>query len=138
MPLTLKNKAALEALKGKMWMYKTTTYTVSDFTEVGDTIIISTHLKAISIPTDGIDAFLKELLPVDAAPAAGRAEIIPGGENYFTELANGLMTSYREIQASKDEKFLKEAKARAAAKVQISRAVTDIARTVISAKKNVR
>jgi len=138
MPLTLKNKSALESLKGKMWMYKTTTYTISDFTEVGDTIIISTHLKALSIKTDQVENFVKELLPVEAAPASDGAEIIPGVETYFTELAGGLMTSFREIQGAKDATFLKEAKARASAKVQVSKAVTDIAKPVIAGQKAMR
>lgn len=137
MPLTLKNKSALEGLKGKMWMYKTITHVITDFTEAGDTIIISTNIKAISIKADAIEQFLKDLLPVDSAPAQPEiAAIAPGVDNYFTELAGGLMASFREIQGANDPTFLREAKSRAAAKVQVSKAVTDIAKTIIAGRKS--
>lgn len=48
------------------------------------------------------------------------------------------MTSFREIQDAKNERFLKEAKSRASAKVQVSKAVTDIAKTVIQGQKALR
>lgn len=135
--LTLKNKAGLEALQHKMWMYKGTTYLISDFTEVNDQVIISTDIKAIRIPADQVDDFLKELLPVDAAPAKnGHKLMIPGVEaGIFTEITGALMTSLREIQGSKDPKFLKEATDRAKSKVMISKAVTDVAKTVIAGQK---
>lgn len=135
MPLTLKNKASLEAITGKTWMHKGTTYAINDFTEIGDRIILSTDVKALTIQTDQVESFVKDLLPVeDAAPKNALA--IPGVEsNYFTEITGALMTSLREIQGSKDAKFLREATDRAKAKVLISKAVTDVAKTVIAAKK---
>ncbi len=53
----------------------------------------------------------------------------------FKELTDGLLTSFREIQGSKDENFMKVASKRAHAKIGITRAITDIAKTAIAGKK---
>ncbi|MBL7780660.1 MAG: hypothetical protein JNM22_05535 [Saprospiraceae bacterium] len=132
--MTLKDKATLESLVQKTWMYRGTNYTINDFTEIGEKIIFSTDVKSITIPMAEIQTFAADLLPVDSLPAKGLA--IPGVEtSVFAEISAGLMTSFREIQGCKDPKFLQDATRRASAKVQISKAVTDIAKTVIAGKK---
>lgn len=135
--MTLKDKATLEGLVQRTWMYKGTNYTITDFTHIGEQVIISTDVKALTIKVDKIQEFVTDLLPVSLPAKPGTTAVnIPGVEpGMFSEIASGLMTSFREIQGSKDENFLKQATRRAAAKVSISKAVTDIAKTVIAAKK---
>ncbi len=138
--IALNHKSKLESTIGRNWMYRGTTYRFTDFTEIGDQVIISTDVKALKVPIDQVGEFLKECLPAanDLPATGGQVQVaIPGVDGgIFTEITNGLLTSFREIQGSKDPKFLKEAADRARAKVQVSRAITDIAKTVISAKKN--
>lgn len=136
--LSLKHKSALESIIGKMWMYKSTNYLFTDYTHIGKSIIFSTDVKAITIEVGQIDEFKKELLPVDSTPASSSVAQIPGIESsIFSELAGGLMTSFREIQGAKgtDEKFLQQAIRRSKAKVDITKAVTDIAKTAIAGQK---
>lgn len=136
--ISLNHKAKLESTIGRNWMYKGTTYRFTDVTEIGDQFIISTDIKALSIKADDVGDFLKECLPAanDLPAQNGTALSIPGVDgNVLQEITAGLLTSFREIQGCKDERFLKQASLRARAKVQISRAVTDVAKTVIAAKK---
>ena len=86
---------------------------------------------------------MKLCLPADITPAKNghnghsSSVVAIGGieTGVFKELTDGLMTSFREIQGSKDEAFLKVAYKRAKAKIGITRAITDIAKTAISGKK---
>lgn len=137
--IALSNRSKLESAIGRNWMYRGTTYHFNDFTEVGEYIIISTDIKALKITADQVADFLKECLPAANSATEKGSELtvmIPGVENnMFSEIATGLMTSFREIQGSKDPVFLKQATDRAKSKVLISKAVTDVAKTVIQAKK---
>lgn len=139
--LSLKHKSLLESIIGKMWMYKSTNYLFTDYTHIGESIIFSTDVKAITIEVGQIEDFKKELLPVDSTPASSSISAtaqIPGIESsIFSELAGGLMSSFREIQGAKgtDEKFLQQAIRRSKAKVEITKAVTDIAKTAIAGQK---
>lgn len=139
--MNLQQQSKLESMLGKCWMYKGNIYTLNDFQQIGEKVLIGTDIKTLSLKSDQVADFVKECLPVENKPAIQNSGTvsIPGVEaNYFSELASGLMTSFREIQGAKDEKFLKEATSRAAAKVQISKAVTDIAKTVIAGQKAIR
>lgn len=137
--ITLQHKSKLESSIGRNWMYRGSTYRFTDFTEVGEYIIISTDIKALKIKADQVADFLKDCLPAANSDTEKGSELIvmiPGVEsNIFSEVAAGLMTSFREIQGSKDPVFLKQATDRARSKVLISKAVTDVAKTVIQAKK---
>jgi hypothetical protein len=124
-------------------MYKSTNYTITDFTEVEGTIIFSTDVKAIKVPIAEVDQFIKYLLPVDTLPSKQSAHVInmPGVDaGIFSELSQGLMSSLKEIQGAKgtDEKFLKQAIQRSNAKVSIAKTITDIAKTAIASQKAMR
>lgn len=141
--IALKIQAKIEGLIGKIWMYKSTNYTFTDFTIVEDKIIFSTDVKAITVPISEVEDFMKQLLPVDSLPDRQSTSVIsiPGVDaGIFSELSSGLMTSFREIQGAKgnDEKFLKQAIQRSNAKVAITKTITDIAKTAIAGQKALR
>lgn len=139
--MNLQQQSKLEAMCGKSFMYNATLYTINDFQVIGEKVLIGTDIKTLSIPKDKIGDFIRDCLPVEngVAKTNGHTLSIPGVEtNYFGEIAAGLMTSFREIQGSKDAKFLKEATDRAKTKVLISKAVTDVAKTVIAGQKAAR
>jgi hypothetical protein len=141
--IALKTQSKIESLLGKIWMHNSTNYTITDFTEVEGKIIFSTDVKAITVKVDEVDQFIKDLLPVDELPAKQSPHVIniPGVDaGIFSELAGGLMSSFREIQGAKgtDEKFLKQAIQRSNAKVAISKTITDIAKTAIAGQKVMR
>jgi len=133
----LKIEAKLADITGKYWMYKTKTYKINDVMLIGQDHIISTDSKTLRIPTNQVEQFLQDLLPAEAPEQTQRGLSIPGlDDGMFGELARGLMTSFREVQGSREGNFLKEATTRANAKIAISKAVTDIAKTTIQAKKH--
>lgn len=139
--MNLQQQSKLEQMCGNTFMYNATLYTINDFQAIGEKVLIGTDIKTLAIPKDKIGDFLRDCLPTEKSLAKtnGSALSIPGVEtNYFGEIAAGLMTSFREIQGSKDQKFLKEATDRAKTKVLISKAVTDVAKTVIAGQKAAR
>ncbi len=131
---SLKIEAKLADIVGKNWMYRTKTYKINDVLLVNGEHIISTDSKTLRIPVAEVEEFLKDLLPTEETLPS--QVTIPGLEaGVFGELTKGLMTSFREIQGSKDERFLEGATKRATAKIKISKAVTDIAKTSLMARK---
>jgi len=121
-------------------MHKSTNYTFTDFTLVGEKVIFSTDVKAITVSIDDLDAFIKDLLPVDSLPSNQSVNVIniPGVElSIFGEIATGLMTSFREVQGAKgnDEQFLNQAIKRSRAKIDISRTMTGIAKLALDVNK---
>lgn len=133
--MNLKDKGTLESLVNRTWMYRGTNYRFNDIVESNDQVIISTDVKAIRIPVSDIQAFAKELLPVDA-PAKSVAPVIRGLDGtMFQEIGQGLMSSFREISTAPDKESLKTAVSKAKTKVKISQSITGMAKVVLEAQR---
>lgn len=133
--MNLKDKGTLEGLINRTWMYRGTNYQFNDIVESNDQVIISTDVKAIRIPVSEIQAFAKELLPVET-PAKSVAPVIRGLDGaMFQEISQGLMSSFREISTAPDKDSLETSVSKAKTKVKISQSIIGMAKVVLEAQR---
>lgn len=100
----MKDKAKLEKLLDKEYIYKQENIRIKDyyFKEETKSYKIITDGTPIEIEEAGVDNFIKKLLPVTQPESAAALSIVSESRNTINSLKDILMDNIKKVQTNKD------------------------------------